>query len=125
MLDNELVYPELDVDGFWGTETTAMLQGVLGAVMGDNGRVVSQPESNRQYLQGCTSGWEFVDDGSAIGSYVIGMMQNRLGVFDDGFVGPDTINALADWYGVNGEGTLDGPSEIIKAMQRALQRGEF
>lgn len=37
MPDNELVYPELEVDGFWGTCTTEMLQGVLGAMMGDNG----------------------------------------------------------------------------------------
>lgn len=125
MSDNELVYPELDVDGFWGTETTGMLQGVLGAMMGDNGRVVSQPESNRQYLQGCTSGWEFVDDGSAIGSYVIGMMQNRLGVYDDGILGPKTIRALGEWYGIAGVEAIDAPSIVVKSMQRALRKGEF
>lgn len=125
MSDNELVYPELDVDGFWGTETTEMLQGVLGAMMGDNGRVVSQPESNRQYLQGCTSSWEFVDDGSAIGSYVIGMMQNRLGVYDDGILGPKTIRALGEWYGIAGVEAIDAPSIVVKSMQRALRKGEF
>ena len=81
--------------------------------------------SNQGILPGCTSGWEFVDDGSAVGSYVIGMMQNRLGVYDDGIMGPQTINALSEWYGIEGDGVLDGPSLTIMAMQRKLQTGEF
>ena len=112
-------------DGYWGTRTTWMLQGILGATMGDGGRIVSQPVSNRKFLGACTSGWEFVDDDKAIGSYVIAMMQNRLGVFDDGIMGPVTIKALEEWYGVDGGGKLDAPSPVVEAMQRALQRGEF
>lgn len=112
-------------DGYWGTRTTWMLQGVLGATMGDGGRIVSQPVSNKEVLGACTSGWEFVDDDRAIGSYVIAMMQNRLGVFDDGIMGPVTIKALEEWYGVEGNGELDAPSPVVEAMQRALQRGEF
>lgn len=112
-------------DGYWGTRTTWMLQGILGATMGDGGRIVSQPVSNKEILGACTSGWEFVDDDKTIGSYVIAMMQNRLGVFDDGIMGPVTINALAEWYGVEGDGKLDAPSPVVEAMQRALQRGEF
>ena len=112
-------------DGYWGTRTTWMLQGILGATMGDGGKIVSQPVSNKEILGACTSGWEFVDDDKAIGSYVIAMLQNRLGVFDDGIMGPVTINALAEWYGVEGDGKLDAPSPVVEAMQRALQRGEF
>nr|DAX40659.1 MAG TPA: N acetylmuramidase [Caudoviricetes sp.] len=120
-----VVYPELEVDGYWGSKTTEMLQGVIGATMGDNGIITSQAESNRGILAGCTSGWEFVADDAAQGSYVIGMMQNRLGVNDDGIVGPVTINALSEWYGLGGDGKLDAPSNTVMAMQRALQRGEF
>lgn len=115
----------MEVNGYWDSATTRMLQGVLGAVMDDGGRVVSQPESNRVFLEGCTSGWEFVDDGEARGSYVIGVMQNRLGVFDDGIVGPETIGALEQWYGTDGGGGIASPSTTVEAMQRALQRGEF
>lgn len=118
-----VVYPELEVDGYWGERTTEMLQGVLSATA--DGTVSSQPVSNQGILPGCTSGWEFVDDGSAVGSYVIGMMQNRLGVYDDGFMGPQTINALSEWYGIEGDGVLDAPSLTIMAMQRKLQTGEF
>ena len=81
--------------------------------------------SNKEVLGACTSGWEFVDDDRAIGSYVIAMMQNRLGVFDDGIMGPVTIKALEEWYGIEGNGELDAPSPVVEAMQRALQRGEF
>jgi len=125
-LDQKLdIYPELSVDGYWGTKTTGMLQGVLGAVMGDNDTIVSQPVSNRAILKGCTTGWEFVDDDDARGSYVIGMMQDRLGVFDDGILGPKTIRALGEWYGIAGVEEIDAPSTVVKAMQRALRKGEF
>lgn len=119
------VYPELEVDGYWGARTTEMLQGVLGATMGDSGRIVSQAVSNMWLLAGCVDGWEFEDDDVAHGSYVIGVMQNRLGVDDDGIFGPETIRALGEWYGFSGVEAIASPSDVVKAMQRSLRKGEF
>lgn len=115
----------MEITGYWDTDTTWMLQGVLGAIMDDGGRIVSQPESNRPLLEGCTTGWEFVPDDEAKGSYVIAMMQNRLGVDDDGIVGPATIKALEEWYGIYGDGKLGPRCPTIMEMQESLEAGEF
>lgn len=109
------------VDGYWGEETTRMLQGVLGTAV--DGVVSSQAAGNRGYLAGCTSGWEFVADAWAEGSQLIAAMQAALGVEADGIMGPATVNALSARYGLEGDGHLDAPSATIEAMQRKLLNG--
>ena len=42
-----------------------------------------------------------------------------------GIVGPKTINALEQHYGFTPDGRLDGPSNTVRAMQRALNEGRF
>ena len=109
------------VDGYWGEETTRMLQGVLGTTV--DGEVSSQAASNRGYLAGCTGGWEFVADAWADGSQLIASMQAALGVEADGIMGPGTVNALSARYGLEGDGHLDAPSATIRAMQERLLNG--
>lgn len=109
------------VDGYWGEQTTRMLQGVLGTTV--DGAVSSQAAGNRIYLAGCTSGWEFVADAWAQGSQLITAMQAALGVEADGIMGPATVNALSARYGLEGDGHLDAPSATIEAMQERLLNG--
>lgn len=109
------------VDGYWGDATTRLLQGVLGTTV--DGIVSSQAAVNRDALPGCTTGWEFVPTEVAEGSLLIEAMQTALGVEADGLMGPDTVNALAARYGLEGDGALDAPSPTVEAMQRALLNG--
>lgn len=109
------------VDGYWGEQTTRMLQGVLGTTV--DGVVSSQMASMRTHMEGCTTGWEWVLTASAQGSQVIEALQRALGVEADGLMGPDTINALSAHYGIEGDGCLDAPSMTIRAMQERLLNG--
>lgn len=109
------------VDGYWGEETTRVLQGILGTTV--DGVVSSQAAGNRGYLAGCTGGWGFVADAWAQGSQLIAAMQAALGVEADGIMGPVTVNALSARYGLEGDGHLDAPSATIEAMQRKLLNG--
>ena len=109
------------VDGYWGEQTTRMLQGVLGTTV--DGVVSSQAAPNRPYLPGCMDGWEFVAASEAEGSQMIAAMQAALGVEADGIMGPATVNALSARYGLEGDGHLDAPSATIRAMQECLLNG--
>lgn len=109
------------VDGYWGEETTRVLQGILGTTV--DGAVSSQAAPNRPYLPGCTGGWEFVAASEAEGSQLIAAMQAALGVEADGIMGPATVNALSARYGLEGDGHLDAPAATIRAMQERLLNG--
>lgn len=121
-LHGEIVIPQAahkpGVDGYWGEQTTRMLQAYLGTPT--DGVISSQAAVMRDDLPGCTSGWEFVPDMDAEGSLAIHALQDRLGVESDGLVGPNTVNALSALYGLEGDGRLDAPSMTISAMQQHL-----
>ena len=60
----------------------------------------------------------------------IARLQQRIGVTADGLCGKDTINALIKRYMPSSgatvlDGKLDAASVTVKAMQRALNRGEL
>lgn len=120
----------LEVDGMWGSATTRRLQEVLGAPYVD-GCISRQPGRWRDRLPGCTSGWGWVGDaGVWPGSQTLRLVQSRIGVAVDGFVGPETINGLIGYYrGASGatvlDGRLDACSLTVKAMQRALNENRF
>ena len=117
-------------DGIWGSATTLRLQQVLGAPYKD-GVVSRQNPQHKSRLKACTSGWEFVSPaGQAPGSQVISEVQKRCGVAADGFIGPDTINALIKRYQAKSgatllDGQLDYPSVTVQAMQRSLNAEKF
>lgn len=111
----------LTEDGYWGPRTTAALQQILGTPI--DGVVSSQEVENRSILLACTDGWEWEIDPD--GSAVIAAMQSRLGVPDDGIMGPVTINALSARYKIEGNGVLSDPSFSVAAMQATLNNGGF
>ena len=112
---------EITEDGYWGPRTTAALQEVLGTPI--DGVVSSQEVENRPLMPACTDGWEWETDPD--GSAVIAAMQARLGVPDDGIMGPATINALSARYEIENDGTLSDPSLTVAALQAALNNGDF
>lgn len=112
---------KLEVDGWWGSATTTRLQKLFRTPA--DGVISGQYIGNKQYVKAATSGWEFI--GNYYGSTLIRAMQTRLGVTADGLIGPSTVNALERHYGFEPDGCLDGPSNTVKAMQKALNNGKF
>ena len=120
----------LVVDGMWGTATTRRLQEVLNCPYKD-GVISRQNPQHRNRLKACTSGWEFsAPYGKKPGSQTISAIQRACGVSADGLIGPSTINALIRHFkSASGatleDGKLDAGSITVKAMQRALNKGQF
>ena len=90
-----------------------------------------QNPQHKHRLKACTGGWEFSAPwGEQPGSQTIGAIQRACGVAVDGFIGPDTINALIRHFKAESgakveDGKLDAGSLTVKAMQRALNEGRF
>lgn len=114
----------LEVDGYWGSETTRMYQR-LAALEVVDGIVSSQPASQASANPGLTSGWDWVSDDAASGSETIKDLQRWLGTDADGLIGPSTISALQSWLGQTADGVLDGPSPTIVVFQRKLIEGNY
>ena len=114
----------LEVDGYWGSETTRMYQR-LAALEVVDGIVSSQPASQASANPGLTSGWDWVSDDAASGSETIKDLQRWLGTDVDGLIGPSTISALQSWLGQTADGVLDGPSPTIVVFQRKLIEGNY
>lgn len=124
----------LEVDGYWGTETTELLQSVLmQGVLGQSqlldypfgdpsGTISSQPISRAEENPGLASGWQWVSDEQVKGSGTIARLQREKLGFEkgDGIIGPQTISALQTWLGQTADGVLDGPSPTIEALQNYL-----
>ena len=109
----------LEVDGYWGSETTRMYQR-LAALEVVDGIVSSQPASQASANPGLTSGWEWVSDDAASGSETIKDLQRWLKVTQDGLMGSQTISALQARYHLPQDGVLSEESPTIKKLQSEL-----
>ena len=109
----------LEVDGYWGSETTRMYQR-LAALEVVDGIVSSQPASQASANPGLTSGWDWVSDDAASGSETIKDLQRMLKVTQDGLMGPQTISALQARYHLPQDGVLSEESPTIKKLQSEL-----
>ena len=109
----------LEVDGYWGSETTRMYQR-LAALEVVDGIVSSQPESQASANPGLTSGWDWVSDDAASGSETIKDLQRWLKVTQDGLMGSQTISALQARYHLPQDGVLSEESPPIKKLQSEL-----
>ena len=109
----------LEVDGYWGSETTRMYQR-LAALEVVDGIVSSQPASQASANPGLTSGWDWVSDDTASGSETIKDLQRWLKVTQDGLMGSQTISALQARYHLPQDGVLSEESPTIKKLQSEL-----
>ena len=133
----------IGVDGWWGEETSAGLQRFMNAVRGSglsvDGVISSQPSSMAASCSGIVSGWEWVEDSQAAGSPTMLAMYQWLGLgtSSQNFflktlewgqnVTGYTITAvhiklLQEHYGLTADGTFDGPSPTIKALQNEINQ---
>lgn len=112
------------VDGWWGRQTTAVLQKQLGCVV--DGEIWHQVPVNVLTQPALTSGWQ--TDGTFEGSPCIRALQAHIGMPEeerDGLIGPVTVKALEGYLGTVQDGVLDGPSPTVMVMQKRLNDGTF
>ena len=118
----------ISADGWWGSETSAGFQRFMNAVMGANlvvdGVISSQDAAMQTWCPGIVGGWEWVPYYQATGSPTITYMHKWLGnkATEDGKFSPTDIAALQKHYGVSVDGSLDGPSQTIKALQNEINQ---
>lgn len=114
--------PNLLIDGRWGNATTMGLQHELGTPV--DGVVSSQALRWKADNPGLTTGWEWVR--TPVGSLLIGAVQRRVGVIDDGLIGPATIKALQRHLGMRAvDGEIWNPSATVVELQQRLNDGRF
>ena len=111
----------IEVDGYWGTATTAALQRHYGVVV--DGEVWHQWAPNVSANPALTSGWKC--DETAQGSPLIRKLQEDLGTDVDGIFGGADIYALQRRCGTVADGVLWGPSPCVMEMQRRLNAGTW
>ena len=118
----------ISTDGWWGSETSAGFQRFMNAVMGANlivdGVISSQDAAMQTWCPGIVGGWEWFPYYQATGSPTITYMHKWLGnkATEDGKFSPTDIAALQKHYGVSVDGSLDGPSQTIMALQNEINQ---
>lgn len=112
---------KLDVDGKWGSGTTKALQKILSTPV--DGEVSFQPVAYKAQNPGLLSGWSWTKNPRS--SNVIEALQRKLGVSDDGRIGPDTIKGLQRKLGTGVDGKVSNPSPMVKELQRNLNAGKL
>ena len=117
----------ISTDGWWGSETSAGFQRFMNAVMGANlivdGVISAQDAAMQTWCPGIVGGWEWVPYYQATGSPTITYMHKWLGnKATNGKFSPTDIAALQKHYGVSVDGSLDGPSQTIKALQNEINQ---
>lgn len=110
----------LAVDGVPGPATISALQAALGTPV--DGVISDQYAENRQFVPASDGapGWQWTSGGD--GSLMIAELQRRLGVTDDGILGPATVRALQERLGVEADGYWG--EATTRALQEKLNRGE-
>ena len=111
----------ITLDGWWGHETTTLLQAALG--FPQTGVIDSQPASLAKQNTALYTGWDWVPDGRAKGAPVLRELQGMLEVPQDGLIGPVTIKALQTDYGGGPalDGVLVGPSPTVRGFQLQIE----
>ncbi len=117
----------ISADGWWGEETTAGFQRFMIAVTGTSlevdGIISGQDAVMQTWCPGIVGGWEWVPYYQATGSPTITCMHKWLGnKATDGKFSPTDIAALQKHYGVSVDGSLDGPSQTIMALQNEINQ---
>jgi N-acetylmuramoyl-L-alanine amidase-like protein len=109
----------VDVDGYWGSDTTRELQRVFGTPV--DGEIWGQYAPNAQTA--FTTGWVY-NYPNPKGSPLIRAMQALAGLEQDGVVGPDFIRELQRRMGTVVDGELWAQSPCIMELQRRINAGD-
>lgn len=118
--EGEKYYGRLDVDGYWGENTSRRLQTVFDTYV--DGEIWHQWPENKQ--SAFTGGWCY--DYTLAGSPVIRSLQSflnsnvGLSLSCDGIIGAATIRGLQRYFGTTVDGTLWAASPCVMKMQEWL-----
>lgn len=112
---------EIEVDGWWGKETTKALQRYFGITV--DGVVSSQYAAYEKENPGLVGGWDWVRHPN--GSPTVKKIQELVGADVDGILGPNTISAMQAYLGTPVDGEVWGPSSMVKEMQKRLNAGNL
>lgn len=110
---------QLTIDGVWGKQTTMKAQEVFGTPV--DGIVSNQYitfKTKNPGLLSTTFNWS--TNPNKNGSDLIKAIQKKVGITQDGFIGPVTIKAMQKWLGTIQDGYVSNPSEMVKAFQKWL-----
>lgn len=107
----------LQVDGYWGMDTTKQLQKVLGVTV--DGYIGGQVHNV------ITKGIVGIVYNNGNGSDTVRALQKVLNVTVDGYLGVDTIRSLQRYLGTPVDGVLSRPSTVVKALQHCLNDGKL
>lgn len=111
---------KLVVDGVWGVATTKRAQEVFGTTV--DGKISNQYKKYATQNPGLSSStfeWKVKPNGS---SALIKAIQAKVGVSQDGYIGPNTIKAMQKWLGTEVDGVVSRPSQMVKAFQNWLNK---
>lgn len=106
---------KLSVDGYWGKKTTMRLQEIFGTPV--DGVISNQHRCYQSKNPGLDSGWEWKEKPTG-SSMLIKAIQKKVGVDQDGHIGPETIKGIQKWQGFAQDGTFSSPSACIKKLQQ-------
>lgn len=112
--------PQIAVDGSCGPATVRRWQEVMGTTV--DGVISGQLVPNQKTYWRPNLVTSCVRYGGT-GSDLIRAVQARLGLTQDGLLGPATIKAIQKHYGLTQDASF-GPA-TVKALQRALNKGTF
>lgn len=109
---------KITVDGEWGPATTKLAQKLFGTEA--DGIVSNQYADYKKSNPGLLSStFKWVDKPSGY-SPLIKAIQKKVGVTQDGHIGPGTIKAMQKWLGTVQDGKVSKPSTMVKAFQKWL-----
>lgn len=111
----------IEVDGVWGKATTKKAQEVFKTTI--DGIVSNQYDIYKSKNPGLSSStFEWESKPSKNGSSLIKAIQKKVGIKQDGFIGPNTIKAMQKWLGTTQDGYVSRPSNMVKAFQTWLNK---
>ena len=108
---------QIKVDGQWGSDCTKRLQEYFGTKPVDgiiSGQTKTSANANVYAAQWGTGG-----------SNVIRAIQKQLGLAQDGNLGSGTVRGMQKHYGTTQDGIISPVSNMVKEMQKALNKGKF
>lgn len=119
---------DLEVDGYFGAKAARRAEAL-------EKRAQDGVISSQDIAWTNAKGYKFIDaralpavqwvpSKAAVGSQLVGIWQQRLGLPVDYKIGPDFYHAALRYYGFKIDNSWTAPSNLVKAMQRQLNKGQ-
>ncbi|WP_125582495.1 peptidoglycan recognition protein family protein [Lacticaseibacillus suibinensis] len=119
---------DLEVDGYFGAKAARRAEAL-------EKRAQDGVISSQDIAWTNAKGYKFIDaralpavqwvpSKAAVGSQLVGIWQQRLGLPVDYKIGPALYHAALKYYGFNQDNSWTAPSNLVKAMQRQMNKGQ-